>query len=100
MEKITRQELADDAAKRWRSQYPSGCGDRHEATHEKLMGLPKGTPPDEVDRLIGNGSWTNLGCDECGADGLEYVVRVGEEQDYESCTADLCGKCIEALKSL
>jgi len=91
--------LADAAAKRWRQQYPQGhCGADKEAIYEALAELPAGTAPNDVDAIIGNGSWTNLNCDECGAEDVDFVVRVGEKPDYESRTAYLCGVCIDLLQ--
>ena len=99
MDKITRQMMADDAAKRWRAQYPKGhCDASKEAIYEALAALPAGTAPNDVDAIIGNGSWTDLNCDECGAEDVDFVVRVGEDPDYESHTARLCGVCIDLLK--
>jgi hypothetical protein len=97
---LTRQEQADDAPRRWKEQY--GCGrwgqDKVEI-RELLNALPKPVDPNEVDRIIGNTSWTYLACSECRKD-AEEVVRVGHEPDYESCTAYLCKACAKKAASI
>ena len=50
---------------------------------------------EDVNNIIGNSSWTrNLICSECEQD-TDWVLRVGEEPDYESRTAYLCKSCVE-----
>lgn len=55
--------------------------------------LPDVASADDVAAIIGNRSWTRLTCNECGRD-VEVVIEVGEEPDYESCTAWLCKNCV------
>ena len=110
MKIITRQELADGAARRWKEAYLKSDGKTWSSsarglppkadTYAELIKLAIGTPPDVIDKTIGNGSWTNLSCDECQADGVDAVVQVGEEPDYESCTANLCLDCVAKLTAL
>lgn len=49
---------------------------------------------DDVNRIIGNNSWTGESCDDCGKDGEEIMIQVGQEPDYESSTASLCRECV------
>ena len=99
MEKITRQKISDDVVKRWAVQYPLDGHYGNDAEKQdilkKLRALPKGTHPDEIDAAIGNGSWTDLTCDDCGASTLDVVIQIGQEPDYESSTALVCRDCLE-----
>lgn len=101
MKLITRQSQANSAAERWRRQYPAGqCSADREEIYRQLCLLGAAPDPDEVDRIIGNPSWTETGtCDECGKEGGDRV-EVGEEQDYESRTACLCRECVHRAKEL
>jgi hypothetical protein len=103
---ITRQTQADTAAQRWLNQYGyyiNGKGKTDFANgpfdptkkYAALVALGPNPSPDAVDRVIGNGSWTDTPtCSECGRAGLPAVVQVGEEPDYDSRTAWLCGDCL------
>lgn len=75
---------------RWPAQPPI----RREARGRVRCALALGpTPePDDVDRIIGNKSWTDNRCDECQTQA--DTVQVGQRPDYESRTADLCESCV------
>lgn len=100
MHLITRQMLADSAPSRFLSQY----GNRTDANHQgvkfsvislALDFLPTPIDPNEVDRIIGNTSWTSVpNCDECGAQELSAVIAIGQESDYDSNTAYICHTCL------
>ena len=62
---ITKESLARDAAYRWKMQYPEGA--THVTKAQARIGemLELVTGPDEVNRLIGNDSWTRITCEEC-----------------------------------
>ena len=98
--KITRKTRAAEAARKWREQYPPGSppgwgGADREATYAALVALGPLPDPDAVDALIGNTSWTDVPeCDGCERTGMPFVVRVGDEPDYESSTAWLCSECL------
>ena len=101
MELETRQCLANTARERWERQYS-----RYGVTHwshsvtEKLRQLGKNPPPDEVDKAIGNSSWTtSRKCDECG-EKSSMIVMLGEKPDYESNTARICRSCLEKALQL
>ena len=48
---------------------------------------------EKVNELIGNESWTQLKCSDCGGDSTA-VIELGQEPDYESATAWVCFDCI------
>ena len=108
----TRKSLAAEAAKRWANQY------RDEETHEWrrqhlmftdtekvynwLVELGKDPDPDDVDAVIGNKTWTRVTCDACVFSGYGEGpwVQVGQEPDYDSCTATLCIDCFKEASQL
>lgn len=97
---ITRQSMANQAAQRWRRQYPAGSGEPATEIYYKLLALGATPNPDDVDRIIGNRSWTEPGyCSECDM-GAAALVMVGQEPDYESSTAYLCRECLAKAKDL
>jgi hypothetical protein len=110
---ITRQSQADTAAQRWAERYGhyiDGPGNvrstlfglpNRRSTYTALVALGPNPDPDAVDRVVGNSSWTDTPtCNECGRSGLPAVVQVGEEPDYESRTAWMCGDCLRRAADL
>ena len=101
MKIITRKGLAKAAASRWKSSYYKQnewkYGEDKEQKYYKLVALGGDPSPHDVDSVIGNTSWTDLRCDECGH-AVHSAMRVGEEPDYESSTALVCQPCL--LKAL
>lgn len=98
---LTRKILANGAARKWYAERSCNGSwsiyrkEKERKIYESLLALGPGPGPDDVDRVIGNRSWTSLPtCGGCGKDGLEIVVQVGEDPDYESRTAYLCGPCL------
>lgn len=92
MKIITRQHLANGVLERWSRQYP---GDRFEKT-EKIKSLGVTPNPNEIDELIGNGSWTRLPCcAECGAGDLPVVQMGDPEKDIH-----FCRHCLEKAIAL
>lgn len=102
MNVITRKQLARDAAKRWRSQYPDLSPEpmksfsfitRETTTrkpsltvYQELLALGDSPTPEHVNGVIGNTSWTELQCDECKQE-VEAVTHVGD--------TFLCRSCVE-----
>lgn len=61
--------------------------------HEELQALDVETATiEDVKNVIGNYTWTDITCDECGKI-VQAAVQVGEEPDYESKTAMICLPC-------
>lgn len=93
MERITRLSRARCAAAAWRIQYPEGRYPDKEVIYAKLVALGPTPDPDEVDRVIGNGSWTQVPeCDACGAGELPVVVEIVPRDYVTHLCGDCCGK--------
>lgn len=94
MIKITLQEVIDSVPTRWKHQYArTGMTDKLILTRllEKLI------PPlkaEDVNKIIGNSSWTTLKCNECKKY-VDTVIQLGDEPDYESSTAMVCIPCLK-----
>ena len=97
MKLITRNGRAIQAAGRWKvSYFKNGewrYGEGKKDIYLRLEALGSNPTPEEVNKAIGNSSWTNVRCDECNKY-VEEVVQVGEEPDYESATANICKPCL------
>lgn len=109
MKIITQRQLIRNVANRWREQYfklddslddipVNGKSKRQIQTELDSLDKEIATAQD-INNIIGNGSWTRLRCDECGQE-VETVLRVGEEPDYESQTACLCVSCVHAAQTI
>lgn len=95
--RTTRKMLAATAAERWRRQYPPSTffdGDREE-TYDRLIGLGSAPSPEDVDRVIGNDTWTRDTCTSCGDCDVGAWTEVGGE-DYVT----LCDACLEEAARL
>jgi hypothetical protein len=100
---------ADRVAERWKTIYYYRNRNKWmntlvisdtESVYNQLAALGPTPNPDDVDRIIGNDTWTDPGeCDECGKPNA-VLVEVGELPDYESCTATICTACLEAALKL
>lgn len=100
---IHKSELIKNIARNWKQQYWSNSGWNNvvaingktkEQTYNQLQRL-KNPTEEQITEIIGNSSWTQNECHQCGRDVL-MVVEVGQEPDWESHTARLCIDCIEA----
>lgn len=102
MKLITRESLAAGVVAKWRKQYANSLdmrwrdGPTKGETLTVLEAMGDHPNPDEVDRVIGNTSWTDIDCDDCGDTRLPSAMQVGEEPSYESSTATLCFECLRA----
>lgn len=96
MELLTRNILARTAAERWRRQYPDD-----KAKQPALVALGDRPNPDDVNRIVGNKSWTEVPtCGECRRHNLPSVVQLGDEPDYDSSTAWVCLDCLRKAVAL
>lgn len=96
---ITKDEIVRSTAERWKRQYwreshwtETMMGSSKDI-YRKLDELGQEINAEQIAEIIGNKSWTELQCHQCGKD-VKAVVEVGQEPDYESHTALLCIDCI------
>lgn len=97
--------LAATAAERWKYGYCTGRarGDWYSEDkrkiHEKLLALGSSPDPKDIDRIIGNRSWTREICNEvdCNEDAC---IEIGQPPDYDSMTAKLCRSCLRKAAAL
>ena len=100
---ITKKELIKTVAERWKKAYFINSkweygADKKEIYNNLIEKKPKTEL--EVANIIGNNSWTDNVCNECGKQ-KEKIIVIGEPEDYESKTAYVCEECLnEALKLL
>jgi hypothetical protein len=100
MELITERDMILNVVKNWEILYCGGeYGQDKLEILNKLRKLDLETTQAEcVNKIIGNGSWTTIGCDECGKI-VKTVVRLGQEPDYDGHTAWICPDCLrKAIK--
>lgn len=113
MKLITQRDQIRTVAERWKEQYcrrafsPAAnavidfwsttySNESTEAIYNKLAALDGETATAaDVDAIIGNNSWSSVGyhCSECDTQPADAILQVGEELDYDSCTAFLCRDC-------
>lgn len=96
MKLLTKQDVLNMVADRWRNQYYYNNGWKYQGKDETywelvaLGGSPKAT---DIDRVIGNSSWTSLTCQTCNRE-VDAVVIVGECEIYT------CKKCVKKMHKL
>lgn len=96
-----RQEVIDSAVERFERQYGDVRYLMHSAKVGPLKALKKDeTYADEIDRIIGNDSWTKIECDECG-ERVETVANLGTDHEWGGPAASVCEECLsKALNML
>ena len=89
----TEQDMIQQVAGRWAQQYAHTKDPSRLATLEALRSMNLSTATAKtVAEIIGNETWTRLGCDQCG-EYTKWLVTVGAPRDWESPTASLCRDC-------
>ena len=90
-------------AEAWREQYRDyRAGDvaGKAAIGAALAALdPEKATAADVERIVGNTSWTALTCDACQVD-VPAAVEIIEDSEYEGPHALLCSRCLRAALSL
>lgn len=93
MNLITRKGRAITATNRWYKTYHSVFGwesEERELVYNKLVACRVDTSYQEVNEIIGNNSWTDCWCTECGKS-VDAIVPLDG--------SDLCLSCLsEAIK--
>lgn len=105
MKIITQRDMIKEAPERWKAQYSNktywlrkevnGVYTR-EDRYNQAMSLDLETCSVEAINDIFNNSWTTLSCNECESY-VSDIIQVGQEPDYDSCTADICFPCFETI---
>lgn len=99
MKVITPESLAKEVAKHWNFRYSNGSyGQDKVEKGIKLSALESPTPED-INLIIGNSSWTETWCHECGAKNFP-VVEIGQTEDCDSYTAHICLSCLNDAREL
>lgn len=106
MKVITHRTQIREVAEKWKAQYfrrdkwqPMSSGGT-KGIYDALRALNTETATAaDVAAIIGNCSWVkDLECSECRKT-FPVIVEVGDEPDYESCTAWMCVGCLrEAVR--
>lgn len=105
MRVFTKRGIIRNILQSWKFQYfidgEWKYGEDNEVIYKELCKLNLETcSAEDVNKTIGNTSWTYLRCDECSEE-VDELVELGEEPDYESRTANVCKSClIRAIEAL
>lgn len=96
---ITRQSKADNVVHEW--VYQMGAlieagEDNKREIYQKLVALGSHPKPDDVNKVIGNDSWTDIDCMVCG-DAVEKAVTI---QLIDDETIEICAKCVKKMQAL
>ena len=95
MKLLTRKILAASAANGFIERYPTSGKD----IYWQVRKLGDNPDPDDVDKAIGNVSWTRVICDECDKC-VDEAVALGEVEGYFSATLTICKPCLKAALEL
>jgi hypothetical protein len=107
MKLLTAKSQAAEAAERWKKNYfnqrtglwSSTISGPAKVVYDALIALGPHPEPADVNRVIGNDSWTDNRCNECGLSGRS-VVQLGDEPDYDSSTVWVCEECLAAAAAV
>lgn len=95
---ITKQILANDIARAWLEQYPKSeyKGTDKWVIYENLVKLGDNPSVDDVNKTIGNNSWTRIDCCSCDKNDIHSAASMNI---YDN-SAYVCIDCINSAKSL
>ena len=93
---LTKQHLVNIVDERWKKQYYKNSswdryGEDKVEKYEQLVNLGDNKNPEDVDKIIGNPSWTRLNCNNCNKD-VDVVFIFGTSEEY-SCY--VCEDCVK-----
>lgn len=98
MKVIAQRQRIEQVAASWENTYRKGTVYYTEEKADKLKRLKaldlSTATAQEVNEIIGNASWTDIKCDDCGK-AVTKVIQLGEEPDLESYTANICQDCLD-----
>lgn len=92
---LTKQHLVNTVDERWKKLYYKNSswdyfGDGKLGIYEKLVSLGENKNQEDVDKIIGNPSWTKLICNHCDNDvNAVFIFNTG----YDSCY--VCEDCVK-----
>ena len=91
---LTKQHLVNTVDKRWKNQYYRDdswdyYGEDKVEKYEDLVSLGSNKYPEDVDKIIGNSSWTRLICNNCNKD-VNAVFIFGTRED----SLYVCEACV------
>lgn len=98
MKLVTKQDRIKGVAAAWAEQYSLYLRQKATGWKEKkailddLRALPATATEDDIARIIGNRSWTELSCDEC-EQSVEAVIEIGRD-DEVGYGAKVCADCL------
>ena len=95
---IRKADVVAGVPERWRKNYigwhdSTGSKSKITAALAVLRSHNATFTAEQVDKIIGNSSWTRNECDECGKD-YETLVHIGDEPDYEARWVVICRECL------
>lgn len=99
---LTKQHQIRSIAERWRDQYFDNgtwkfCKGGAEAIYNQLVKLPNSATEEDIAKVIGNGSWTKIGCDSCG-ESVDVVAIFDDDYVCLTCLRAALAAC-ESLTS-
>lgn len=95
MQLVTARGLIRGVYAAWTRQYKA---DRQDVA-ERLLSIDFETATaDDIEAIIGNRSWTNIRCNECGKEELEAAVHFDDDDEYSYIR--LCRDCIDDAAAL
>lgn len=95
---------AISAKDKWRHQYydyyrnGEWLDSEKSRIYDELLALNDPTK-EQVDKIVGNESWTSCECYECEED-IGMRVQVGSKPDYDSSTIWICPNCLQKALDL
>lgn len=99
-----RADVIKSAPDRWKAQYERHSGtnwEKHQKITHELQALNSTEfTAEDVNKIIGNESWTALRCDECGVNS-EVLCSIGTDTEWGGPAGFYCDRCLrEALFQL
>jgi hypothetical protein len=99
MKLITRWTLAKEVRRKWNKQYPKPeYKSQFDDVRKALKALGPNPNPYDVDQIIGNNSWTEVGfCDECNEE-VESLIEIGTDSLRRHANSEspvrICNECL------
>ena len=100
MKMLTKRELINNVVVAFENQFGADPKNpRWKRTGDRLRKLKLAKASEkEVEKILGNRSWTEMRCAECGQDCKE-AIQLGKESNRDQGPIYLCTKCVEIAHS-